>query len=146
MKRGVLILGLVCVAAVATGAVYFRSAPTAQGGFAVEAVDVPADARAPEGVRIRVEVLNATKTKGLARRATRYLRDLGFDVVSMGNSAKTQDNTVVLDRSNHPDWAGRVAQSLGDVKVETRPDSSRYVDVTVLIGATWRPPPEPFHP
>jgi hypothetical protein len=30
--------------------------------------------------------------------------------------------------------------------VVSRPDSSRYLDVTVLIGADWRPPSLPFHP
>src|SRR5205814_750511 len=45
----------------------------------------PDDARAPQDVRIRVEVLNATQTRGLARRATFYLRDRGFDVVGSGN-------------------------------------------------------------
>jgi hypothetical protein len=30
--------------------------------------------------------------------------------------------------------------------VETRPDSSRYLDVTVILGADWRPPPLPFYP
>jgi hypothetical protein len=30
--------------------------------------------------------------------------------------------------------------------VESRPDSSRYLDVTVLIGSSWRPPAEPFYP
>jgi hypothetical protein len=26
------------------------------------------------------------------------------------------------------------------------PDSSRYLDVTVILGGNWRPPPLPFHP
>ena len=30
--------------------------------------------------------------------------------------------------------------------VESRPDSSRYLDVTVLIGSSWRPPAQPFYP
>ena len=103
-------------------------------------------ARAPEGVRIRVEVLNAKKTRGLAKRMTRHLRDNGFDVVDMGTERTQRDSTLVLDRSGHPDWARRVAKALGGVPVESRPDSSRYLDVTVLIGVSWRPPPEPFHP
>jgi hypothetical protein len=27
-----------------------------------------------------------------------------------------------------------------------KPDSSRYLDVTVILGADWRPPVLPFHP
>jgi hypothetical protein len=36
------------------------------------------------GVRIRVEVLNASDVSGLAGGATSYLRDLGLDVVYYG--------------------------------------------------------------
>lgn len=106
----------------------------------------PADARAPDGVRIRVQVLNGTKTRGLARRATMLLRDRGFDVVETGTAGKSQDTTLVLDVSGHPDWANRVAKVFGAARVQPRPDSSSYLDVTVVIGATWRPPAEPFYP
>jgi hypothetical protein len=105
----------------------------------------PDDARAPEGVRIKVEVLNATKTRGLARSATSYLRDRGFDVVGSGNVSEQRTSTIVYDRSSHPEWARLVARAMNAPVVE-RPDSSRYLDVTVLIGANWRPPTLPFHP
>ena len=106
---------------------------------------VPDDARAPEGVRIKVEVLNATKTRGLARKATVFLRDRGFDVVGSGTDTEPRAKTVVYDRSSHPEWARLVGLAM-NAPVVSRPDSSRYLDVTVLIGADWRPPPLPFHP
>lgn len=106
----------------------------------------PAGARAPQGQRIRVEVLNATKVRGLARRATQLLRDRGYDVVEVGTSSGSRESTLVLARSGHLDWARRVAASFNNAPVEARPDTSRYVDVTVLIGASWRPPAEPFYP
>lgn len=105
-----------------------------------------AEVRAPEGVRIRVQVLNATKTRGLARRATMLLRDRGFDVVENGTLPQLRDTTVVLDLSGHPDWANRIAQILAPAKVTARADSSRYLDIAVLIGSTWRPPSKPFYP
>ena len=71
---------------------------------------------------------------------------LGFDVVEVGTTAATRDTTLVLDRSRHPEWARNVASSLGRAAVESRPDSSRYLDVTVLVGASWRPPAQPFYP
>jgi hypothetical protein len=113
---------------------------------APQAVRQRVDAEAPAGVRIRVEVLNATRVRGLARRATMHLRDRGFDVVSVGTSRDARDSTLVLDRSGHPEWAELVAKALGGARVEPAPDSSRYLDVTVLVGATWRPPAEPFYP
>ena len=106
---------------------------------------VPDDARAPEGVRIKVEVFNGTRTKGLARRATLFLRDHGFDVVGSGTNTEQRATTVVYDRSGHPDWAARVGRAM-NAPVVTLPDSSRYLDVTVVLGANWRPPPLPFHP
>jgi len=105
----------------------------------------PADARAPEGVRIKVEVLNATQTRGLARKATFYLRDRGFDVVGSGNVAEQRSKTVVYNRSGHADWAALVGKAM-KAPVVSRPDTSRYLDATVLIGDDWRPPAEPFHP
>ena len=105
----------------------------------------PSDARAPEGTRIKVEVLNGTRTKGLARRATIYLRDRGFDVVGSGTESAPRATTVVYNRSSHPEWARLVARAI-NAPVVNRPDSSRYLDVTVILGADWRPPPLPFHP
>ncbi|MBA3889309.1 MAG: LytR C-terminal domain-containing protein [Gemmatimonadaceae bacterium] len=109
-------------------------------------VAVPDDQRAPDSVRIRVQVLNATRTRGLARRAMFVLRDRGFDVVDMGTAGEQRDSTLVIDVAGQPEWAARVANVFGGARVESRPDTSRYLDVTVLIGASWRPPAEPFYP
>ena len=111
-----------------------------------DAPAAPKEARAPDSVRVKVEVLNGTRIRGLARRATMLLRDRGFDVVETGTAGRTQDTTRVLDVSGHPDWATRIAKTFGTARVEARPDSSSYLDVTVVIGATWRPPAEPFYP
>lgn len=102
---------------------------------------------APAGVRIRVEVINTTRTRGLARRATRVLRDQGFDVVSVSTGGPTIDSTLVLDRSGHPAWASALARLLGPkARSESRPDSSRYLDITVLLGTAWRAPAQPLYP
>jgi LytR cell envelope-related transcriptional attenuator len=100
----------------------------------------------PPGVRIRVQVLNATATRGLARRATGYLRDRGFDVVDMATAPQPRDSTLVIDHGGNPEWARLVARAFGGAAVEQGPDSSRYLDVTVLIGRDWAPPTEPFYP
>lgn len=95
-------------------------------------------------------MINTTKVHGLARRATRYLRDQGFDVVGEGTRAALTDTTLVLDRTNHPAWAANISHVLqaggNPVRVESRPDSAHYVDVTVLLGANWHPPPQSFNP
>lgn len=106
----------------------------------------PKDVRAPDSVRVRVQVLNGTKTRGLARRATNLLRDRGFDVVEMGTQSDGPDTTIVYDYTGHPEWAQRVAKIFQPARVEARPDTSRYLDVAVVLGSTWRPPAESFHP
>jgi hypothetical protein len=100
----------------------------------------------PESLRIRVEVMNAAGTRGLARRATAMLRDAGFDVVGSGNWTERLDSNLVLVRGGDPAWASLAARALGGARVEARPDSSRYLDLTIVLGAAWRPPPEPFDP
>lgn len=147
MRKGIIVAALAAVV-LATGGAVLHLTRRPAGGVVVSPrpTKAPAAARAPEGVRVRVAVLNATKTRGLARRATLYLRDLGYDVVEIGTVTPVRDSTLVLDRSGHPDWARRVGRAMGGARSESRPDSSRYLDVTVLIGANWRAPAEPFYP
>ncbi|MBI5600092.1 MAG: LytR C-terminal domain-containing protein [Gemmatimonadetes bacterium] len=141
---------LIMLAAIAAGV--FR--PRGPHEPADGAADVPAALAkrptrvVPDSVRIKVEVLNATSTRGLGRLATAWLRDQGFDVVGTGTapSAERLDSTLVLDRSGHADWAQLAAMAMGGARVEARPDSLRYVDLTVLIGRSWRPPPQSLYP
>lgn len=124
---------------------YYRDAAGPIAGTPGTFEDPAHNVVAPAGVRIKVEVQNATATRGLARQATLYLRDRGFDVVSFGNASERRDSTLVLDRSGHPDWAALVAAAM-KARAESRPDTSRYLDVTVLVGGDWRPPALPFYP
>ena len=146
MKRGPLMLvGLLTFIVLAGGAYALHARRGTAGELSPPArANVP---RAPAGVRVRVQVINTTRTRGLARRATHVLRDRGFDVVEMSTGGPTRDTTLVLDRSAHPAWAATIATILGPAaRAEARPDSSRYLDVTVLLGTTWRPPAEPLNP
>ena len=146
-RRRVLIGAGVVLLIAAVVAVAWTFRPTAPGSTARSPREMfTPQERAPEGVRIRVEVLNATSTPRLALSATRLLRDRGFDVVSIGNSPARRDSTLVIDRTNHPEWARIVASVLGRAAVEARADTSRYVDVSVLIGANWTPPPKTLYP
>ncbi len=155
--------GWLLLAAIAIGLLTWKGYPRLRSAFARSTATVTAGggdrsrlpavddslARPPAGARVRVQVVNATTVRGLGRRATFYLRDRGFDVLEVGNARaadERRDSTLVLDRSRHPEWARRVAHAMGGARVESRPDSSRYLDVTVLVGRDWSPPAEPFHP
>jgi hypothetical protein len=144
-RRALLIL-LVLAAAGLAGAALVRTARQADSDPPAATTDTLA--MAPPGVRIRVQVLNATTSRGLARRATMHLRDRGFDVVEIGTSPEQRDSTLVMARSRNPRWAELVAAALDDsaAVLQEHPDSSRYLDVTVLLGRSWRPPAEPFYP
>lgn len=131
------------------GVVLWRSraseASVARAPFGIgDAID--ARRRVPDSVRVRVEVLNATRTRGLARRATSYLRERGFDVVSAGNAPEQLDSSRVVVHTGMREWGDLAAELLGGGAVELRPDTSRYLDLTVILGASWRPPPDPLHP
>ena len=100
----------------------------------------PVVERTPDTGRIRVEVLNAGGRDGMARLATQHLRDRGFDVVYLGNARRyDRDTSVVLARGGDQDAAALIARSLGIEAIRAEPDSSRYVDVSVLLGTDWGP-------
>ena len=144
MKRLRIVLFVLLLVALPAG-IYAAVSHGSESDGAPRAVAAGPDSRPPEGVRIRVEVRNASTVQGLARRATFHLRDRGFDVVESGNAAEKHDSTIVLDRSHNPEWARLVANAMGDATVVEAPDSTHYVDVTVLVGTSWRPPSEPFY-
>lgn len=100
---------------------------------------VTTPAAAPSRDRPRVEVLNAAGIPGLARDATERLRDRGFDVVYYGNAhGFSPDTSLVLARSDRPDAAAQVAHAIGISRVLIRPDTSLYLDVTVVLGKDWK--------
>ncbi|HVX89570.1 MAG TPA: LytR C-terminal domain-containing protein [Gemmatimonadales bacterium] len=100
----------------------------------------------PEGEdRIEVEVLNATGKAGIARVGTRTLRRQGVDVVFFGNADTTADSTRLVLRRGSRERAEEVQKLLGTGKIEAIPDSTRRVDVTVIIGKDWKAPEE-LHP
>lgn len=85
--------------------------------------------------RIRVEVRNSSGVPGAAARVTEYLREAGFDVVDFGNAAEFgRPRTTVIDRVGAPDRAREVAAVLRGVPIESRIDTTLYLDVTVLVG------------
>lgn len=143
-RRHIVIIALLLV--LLPAGIYATVAHGGDAGGAPRGVAAGPESRAPEAVRIRVEVLNASSVQGLARRATFFLRDRGFDVVESGNAEEKHDSTIVLDRSHNPEWARLVANAMGGAPVAEAPDSTLYVDVTVLVGPSWRPPAKPFYP
>ncbi len=120
----------------AGGAAWYRAHHRAGKPVAAMAHPVPG-----EGVRVQVEVLNASGVTGLARIATQRLRDAGIDVVYFGSDTTTGvlDTTQVVLRRGDDSLATLVRKSLGAGAIRTRADPSRLVDVTVRLGVDFAP-------
>lgn len=104
-------------------------------------------ARAPSQDRVRVRVLNASGIRGYARRATLAIRDRGFDVVEYDTEqGASRSETLIVSHTGHGAWADRLRRALGGGRIEARPDSLRYVDLTVFVGRDWQPPTETLRP
>lgn len=136
---GRLLRGLALVAVLGALAVLAGSA-VLQWREPPETTPVTVDVIANPRERVRVEVLNAGGVAGMAREATEVLRDAGFDVVEFGNAdAFDRDSSVVLARLGRVDLASMVADALAIPTYQDEPDSTAYVDVTVLLGSIWAP-------
>jgi len=92
-----------------------------------------------------VEVLNATGRTGLARTAARMLRAQGLDVIAVGNADSALATTRVVVRRGAGAGARDAVRALGAGRVSTVIDTLRRVDLTILLGADFRPNP-PLHP
>lgn len=142
-RQRMLVLGLIAIVVVAGG---LRAARRWYGG--TPRVQLGDTTSAPKDQRILVEVLNSSGAGGLARRATFLLRDRGFDVVGWGNDPKgRRSQTVILDYTNKPEAAERLARVLGGAAIERSKDTlDRGIDLTVRLGSKYKLPVEAFHP
>ena len=85
-----------------------------------------------------VEILNGTKTAGLARRTREIFQSFGFEVLSFNNAENTNvEKTKVIDRKGNAEVAGKVAKIIrcSLITTEIPPASSpSNADVTILLG------------
>ncbi len=85
---------------------------------------------------ITVRVLNGCGEKGLALKATHFLRELGFDVVEMRNADHFGYNeTEVVALTENRLAADMVQQAFGTGRLVYDPDSTLLLDVSVTLGA-----------
>jgi hypothetical protein len=98
---------------------------------------IPGDA----GPALTVEVLNATTRPGLARLGTRVLRAAGIDVVNVGTATTEPplDSTRIVVRRGAVGQGTTVRQALGVGTISVALDSTRLLDVSVFLGADFKP-------
>ena len=92
---------------------------------------------APDALTITVEILNGTKTVGLANRARDVFQSYDMEVMAPNNADNDQySNTVVLDRKGSIETAKKVADIIHCTRIFSKPDPNmdQAVDVTVILG------------
>ena len=108
---------------------------TCRGG-STQAHAIPGD----RGPALTVEVLNASGQPGSARTGTRMLRQAGIDVVFFGNAigaANPLDSTRIVVRRGDATRGEQVRKVLGVGHVEIQLDSTKLLDVSVLLGTDF---------
>jgi len=103
----------------------------------VMAANASTEAVTTDALAITVEVLNGTKTVGLANRARELFQSYDMEVLAPNNADNDQyQNTVVLDRKGNLDDARKVAAIINCTRVYSKPDpqADQAVDVTVILG------------
>lgn len=141
-------MGLLAVVAVAAALLWFRrpvrSPAAAPSATAARVVAEPAWP-VPDGEETAVaEVLNGTGRSGLARLGARLLRSHGIDVITYGNGDSSAQTLILVRRGNQR-RARLVRSALGVGEIREEPDSTRRVDVTVVLGTDFAPA-LPLHP
>ncbi len=129
---------IVIAAAIGVAGVVFavRRQSPARGGTQEAALP-------PLPKRVKVEVLNAGKTPGVARVATLVLRRAGLDVVNYSNAGPAGRNVTrnqVLVRHGDTTGTGRIVAALGDAEIVDMPDDSRLVDLSVILAPSYGMP------
>lgn len=115
------------------------------GGDSTRGHPVPGD----RGPAITVEVLNASGRSRDARLATRLLRHAGIDVVYFGNAGESGlDSTRIIVRRGSEQVGQRVRAVLRQGRIEIELDSTKLLDVSVLLGSDFPTPGSrlDFHP
>jgi polyisoprenyl-teichoic acid--peptidoglycan teichoic acid transferase len=93
----------------------------------------------PEEERIvTIEILNGTKTSGLAKKTADLFQSFGYDVVSFDNADTTDtDKTAIVDRIGKSDIAASLADVIKCKNIKTQADSvasDTMIDFTIVLG------------
>ena len=147
-RSGWIIVGVVLLVVAGASLAWWQQRAGNRTAEAVTGVSLSdSSVRAPAGERVQVRVVNATATRGLARRATLMLRDFGYDVVDFDTDARRRrETTIVQVHTGKTEVASRLQRVMGARDTQSTQDSLRYLDFTILIGSDWKPPAQPLRP
>jgi len=91
-----------------------------------------------------IEVLNGTKSQGLARTTSELYQSFGYDVIRVGNTEDSEyEKTVIIDRIGNQTVASTIAQVIKCANIETTSvdttdttdlGTEATVDFTIILG------------
>jgi hypothetical protein len=84
--------------------------------------------------RFRLEVQNGTTQAGLAGRAARALREMGVDVVDVGNAPRRYEESVLVARREGAD-VDALAERIGCRTVVVQVREGALGDAVLILGA-----------
>lgn len=93
-----------------------------------------------QGARIQVEVLNGSGVDQLAAVARTYLRERGFDVIAVGNYARSDvEESFILDHVGDRPAAEKVAAAVGlsPDRIEDASSPDALHDVSIVLGMDY---------
>ena len=92
-------------------------------------------------VPLQINILNGCGVSGVGNTMTKYCRQMGYDVVEMGNYKKFDvEHSLVIDRSGKTPEAQRLASLLGIEKknVVQQFNNDQMVSASVVIGKDFK--------
>lgn len=92
-------------------------------------------------VPLQINILNGCGVSGVGNTMTKYCRQMGYDVVEMGNYKKFDvEHSLVIDRSGKATEAQQLASLLGIEKknVVQQFNNDQMVSASVVIGKDFK--------
>ncbi|MEY3606470.1 MAG: hypothetical protein RL289_650, partial [Actinomycetota bacterium] len=91
---------------------------------------------APKPSEIRLSVLNATSTVGLAKNAASDLGEKNYDIIKVGNSTKRLVQSEILYQASQLEAAKVLAAQTGITKLTK--DNSLVSPIVLLVATDWK--------
>jgi polyisoprenyl-teichoic acid--peptidoglycan teichoic acid transferase len=95
------------------------------------------DTSSPADKIFTIDVLNGTPTKGLAKKAAEIFQSFGYDVLSVDNAEREDnDSTQVIDRFANPEAAKNIAGVIrcSNTAQQSAAQGDMSADFTVILG------------
>ena len=91
-----------------------------------------------ESTKIKIELLNGSGESALLTKATKALKDKGYNVYKTGTTTLTPKTTNVNKTSAQSSVTDDIKSILGVGNISSSVSSSSTVDITIIIGKDYK--------